>query len=123
MAVRLDRAVDRTDQPRAGDSVAGRLSPQEFEIVGLATSGLTNKQMAERLFVSPRTVGGHLHRAFPQARCRNSSGPLRRAPVPAPRAATPQVGLFQKSVIKAASPNAHNRAHQGVVCGSDKFVR
>jgi DNA-binding NarL/FixJ family response regulator len=32
----------------------------------LAASGLTNKRIAERLFLSPRTVGGHLHRVFPK---------------------------------------------------------
>jgi DNA-binding NarL/FixJ family response regulator len=37
-----------------------------MEIVTLAASGLTNKQIAERLFLSHRTVGGHLHRAFPK---------------------------------------------------------
>jgi DNA-binding CsgD family transcriptional regulator len=59
------RATGQT-KPRAGDSVLDRLTPQEFEIVSLAASGLTNKQIAERLFLSPRTVGGHLHRAFPK---------------------------------------------------------
>jgi DNA-binding CsgD family transcriptional regulator len=59
------RATGQT-KPRAGDNVLDRLTHQEFEIVGLAASGLTNKQIAERLFVSPRTVGGHLHRAFPK---------------------------------------------------------
>jgi DNA-binding CsgD family transcriptional regulator len=53
-------------KPRAGDNVLDRLTPQEFEIVSLAASGLTNKQIGERLFLSPRTVGGHLHRAFPK---------------------------------------------------------
>ena len=53
-------------KPRAGDDVLDRLTPQEFEIVSLAASGLTNKQIAERLFLSHRTVGGHLHRAFPK---------------------------------------------------------
>ena len=43
-----------------------RLTPQELEIVSLAASGLTNKQIAEKLFLSHRTVGGHLHRAFPK---------------------------------------------------------
>jgi DNA-binding CsgD family transcriptional regulator len=42
------------------------LTAQEREIALLAASGLTNKQIAERLFLSPRTVGGHLHRAFPK---------------------------------------------------------
>jgi DNA-binding CsgD family transcriptional regulator len=59
------RATGRT-KPRAGDDVADRLTPQEFEIVTLAASGMTNKQIAERVFLSHRTVGGHLHRAFPK---------------------------------------------------------
>jgi len=53
-------------KPRAGDNVLDRLTHQEFEIVSLAASGLTNRQIGERLFLSPRTVGGHLHRAFPK---------------------------------------------------------
>ena len=59
------RASGQT-KPRAGDSVLDRLTPQEFEIATLAASGLTNKQIAERVFLSHRTVGGHLHRAFPK---------------------------------------------------------
>jgi len=59
------RATGQT-KPRAGENVLDRLTPQEFEIVSLAASGLTNKQIAGRLFLSPRTVGGHLLRAFPK---------------------------------------------------------
>ena len=59
------RASGQT-KPRAGENVLDRLTPQEFEIATLAASGLTNKQIAERLFLSHRTVGGHLHRAFPK---------------------------------------------------------
>ncbi len=59
------RATGRS-KPHAGEDVLDRLTPQEFEIVTLAASGLTNKQIAERLFLSHRTVGGHLHRAFPK---------------------------------------------------------
>lgn len=43
-----------------------RLSPQEWQVSLLAASGLTNKQIAEKLFLSPRTVSNHLHRAFPK---------------------------------------------------------
>ncbi len=32
----------------------------------LAAAGLSNKQIGQRLFLSPRTVGGHLHRIFPK---------------------------------------------------------
>jgi DNA-binding CsgD family transcriptional regulator/tetratricopeptide (TPR) repeat protein len=59
------RATGQT-KPRAGEDVLDRLTPQELEIVTLAASGQTNKQIAERLFLSHRTVGGHLHRAFPK---------------------------------------------------------
>jgi ATP/maltotriose-dependent transcriptional regulator MalT len=59
------RATGQT-KPRTGERVVDRLTPQEYEIVSLAASGLTNKQIAERLFLSHRTVGGHLHRAFPK---------------------------------------------------------
>lgn len=42
------------------------LTAQEREIAQLAAAGLTNKQIGQRLFLSPRTVGGHLHRLFPK---------------------------------------------------------
>jgi DNA-binding CsgD family transcriptional regulator len=59
------RATGRV-KPRVGDDVLDRLTPQELEIVSLAASGLTNKQIAEKLYLSHRTVSGHLHRAFPK---------------------------------------------------------
>jgi len=42
------------------------LTPQEREIVKLAAEGLTNRQIGERLFLSPRTIGAHLYRTFPK---------------------------------------------------------
>ncbi|WP_438306746.1 helix-turn-helix transcriptional regulator (plasmid) [Streptomyces sp. HUAS TT11] len=42
------------------------LTAQEFQIAQLAASGLTNKQIAERLYLSHRTVGAHLYRIFPK---------------------------------------------------------
>jgi DNA-binding CsgD family transcriptional regulator len=42
------------------------LTPQEMEIALLAASGLTNKQIGERLFLSHRTVGAHLYQIFPK---------------------------------------------------------
>jgi DNA-binding CsgD family transcriptional regulator/tetratricopeptide (TPR) repeat protein len=53
-------------KPRVGSSALAPLTAQEREIALLAASGLTNKQIGERLFLSPRTVGGHLHRVFPK---------------------------------------------------------
>ncbi|MFG2729959.1 AAA family ATPase [Streptomyces canus] len=42
------------------------LTGQEQEIAVLAASGLTNKQIGERLHLSPRTVGSHLYQLFPK---------------------------------------------------------
>lgn len=48
------------------ESGSAGLTPQESEVVHLAASGLTNKQIAEKLHLSHRTVSGHLYRAFPK---------------------------------------------------------
>jgi DNA-binding CsgD family transcriptional regulator len=50
----------------AGYGRPAGLTPQERQIAELAAAGLTNKQIAERLFLSHRTVGGHLHQVFPK---------------------------------------------------------
>lgn len=50
--------------PDAGGST--ELTPQEHEIARLAATGMTNRLIASRLFLSPRTVGGHLYRVFPK---------------------------------------------------------
>jgi DNA-binding CsgD family transcriptional regulator len=42
------------------------LTAQEHQVARLAATGLTNRQIAERLKLSPRTVGVHLYRAFPK---------------------------------------------------------
>jgi DNA-binding CsgD family transcriptional regulator len=49
------------------DSPGGAgLTAQQRQIAQLAAAGLSNKQIAERLFLSPRTVGYHLHQVFPK---------------------------------------------------------
>ncbi|MFE7567338.1 helix-turn-helix transcriptional regulator [Streptomyces sp. NPDC057539] len=55
--------LDVTDS--APEALAG-LSPQQRQIIGLAARGLTNREIGERLFLSPRTVGSHLYRSFPK---------------------------------------------------------
>jgi DNA-binding CsgD family transcriptional regulator len=42
------------------------LSPQELQIAQMAASGLSNREIADRLFLSHRTVGAHLYRVFPK---------------------------------------------------------
>jgi DNA-binding CsgD family transcriptional regulator len=42
------------------------LTPQQRQIVLLASRGLTNREIADRVFLSPRTVSSHLYRSFPK---------------------------------------------------------
>jgi DNA-binding CsgD family transcriptional regulator len=49
----------------APDALAG-LTAQQREIVILASRGLTNGEIADRLFLSPRTVASHLYRSYPK---------------------------------------------------------
>jgi DNA-binding CsgD family transcriptional regulator len=59
------RATGQT-RTRRPASNGNTLTPQEFEIATLAAGGLTNKEIGERLFLSPKTVAAHLYRAFPK---------------------------------------------------------
>ncbi|GGZ51247.1 transcriptional regulator [Streptomyces inusitatus] len=42
------------------------LTPQQERIARLAAGGLTNREIGERLFLSPRTVGSHLYQVYPK---------------------------------------------------------
>ncbi|MFD8985858.1 LuxR C-terminal-related transcriptional regulator [Streptomyces sp. NPDC059564] len=42
------------------------LTAQQRQIAGLAADGLTNREIGERLFLSPRTVGSHLYQVYPK---------------------------------------------------------
>jgi ATP/maltotriose-dependent transcriptional regulator MalT len=42
------------------------LSAQELQIARLAAQGLSNREIGQRLYLSPRTIGSHLYRIFPK---------------------------------------------------------
>jgi DNA-binding CsgD family transcriptional regulator len=42
------------------------VTPQQRQVLELAAQGLSNQEIAQRLFLSPRTVSSHLYRSFPK---------------------------------------------------------
>jgi DNA-binding CsgD family transcriptional regulator len=60
----LRASGERTLEPNTRPRQA--LSPQELQIAQLAAAGLSNRQIADRLFLSHRTVGAHLYRVYPK---------------------------------------------------------
>jgi DNA-binding CsgD family transcriptional regulator len=59
------RASGETSRRRQPDSL-DELTPQELQIVQMAARGLSNRDIAERLYLSHRTVESHLYRVFPK---------------------------------------------------------
>ncbi|MGW1995035.1 AAA family ATPase [Embleya sp. NPDC001921] len=58
-------AVQR--EPGSTPSTGGELlTAQQMEVAQLAATGLSNKEIGERLYLSPRTVSAHLYRVFPK---------------------------------------------------------
>jgi DNA-binding CsgD family transcriptional regulator len=59
------RATGETSRPRTPEA-REQLSPQELQIAQLAAEGLTNREIGQKLYLSPRTVGSHLYRTYPK---------------------------------------------------------
>jgi DNA-binding CsgD family transcriptional regulator len=55
---------EASEAPRAHQWTS--LSPQELQIAMLAAAGLSNREIAQRLYLSHRTIGSHLYRIFPK---------------------------------------------------------
>lgn len=54
------RVADRLREPPAEDARLARLSAQERRILGLIADGLTNRQIAEQMFLAEKTVKNYV---------------------------------------------------------------
>ncbi|MFJ9344898.1 LuxR C-terminal-related transcriptional regulator [Streptomyces sp. NPDC101237] len=63
-AVALARRCQGARTPALSGLVLGELTARQRQIVALAAAGLSNRQIAERLTLSVRTVGNHLYGAY-----------------------------------------------------------
>ncbi|WP_328875261.1 LuxR C-terminal-related transcriptional regulator [Streptomyces sp. NBC_00287] len=63
-AVALARRCQGARTPALSGLVLGELTARQRQIVTLAAAGLSNRQIAERLTLSVRTVGNHLYSAY-----------------------------------------------------------
>jgi DNA-binding NarL/FixJ family response regulator len=57
------RASGETARKR-DPSTLDDLTPQELQIAGLVAEGLTNREIASQLYLSPRTIDYHLRKVF-----------------------------------------------------------
>jgi DNA-binding CsgD family transcriptional regulator len=63
---RVELRASGETRPGPNRDARDTLSPQEMQIASLVVEGLGNKEIAQRLYLSPRTIGGHLYRMFPK---------------------------------------------------------
>ncbi len=59
---------------RSLNNIPVELSNRELEVLQLICKELTNAEIAQKLFISPRTVEGHRNNLLAKAGCRNTAG-------------------------------------------------
>jgi DNA-binding CsgD family transcriptional regulator len=60
------RAAGERDSDTSAVAAESLMTAQEMQIARLAAEGLSNREIGQRLYLSPRTVGSHLYRIFPK---------------------------------------------------------
>jgi DNA-binding NarL/FixJ family response regulator len=59
-----DDALQRAAQHERENAVVENLTDREIDVLSQAAKGLTNKQIGQQLFISDRTVQGHLQNIY-----------------------------------------------------------
>lgn len=78
IAAKLLQRFDPNGPQQAGVDYE-RLTPRELEVLGLLTEGLTNKQVAENLVLSEKTVKNHINNIFTKLRVNDRTQAVVRA--------------------------------------------
>ena len=79
MACSTQLAAAPAEAPPPTHPYPAGLSEREVEVLRLVAQGLTNPQVAERLFLSPRTIDAHLQRIFGKLDVPNRGAAIRYA--------------------------------------------
>jgi LuxR family maltose regulon positive regulatory protein len=80
LARRLQRAMDTPDLPGSTPiDLSDALTKRELSILKRLESGLSNKEIAESIFVSEGTLKWHLHNVYSKLNVKNRSGAMTRA--------------------------------------------
>lgn len=80
MLAALGESAEEPRDPTAGTRVlAAGLTQRQLEIARLLAQGLTNKEIAGKLFLSPRTVEMHVANLLNRLECRNRSEAVHKA--------------------------------------------
>ena len=74
-----ETAVERRNPETGKRAAHGGLTGRQVEVARLIADGLTNKEIASKLFLSPRTVEMHVANLLNRLDCRTRSEAVRKA--------------------------------------------
>jgi DNA-binding NarL/FixJ family response regulator len=68
---RAERARAPVNRVRQGEQTFGNLTPRELDVLRLIVDGKSNRQIADTLFITPKTADHHVGRILSKLECRN----------------------------------------------------
>lgn len=75
----LDKLLKEPEQKPSGDEPAVQLTTREIEVLMLVADGMTNQEIADKLFTSKRTIEGNRQTLLEKTATRNTAALIRYA--------------------------------------------